>query len=407
MKTSSLRPQAGFSLIELMVSVAVLSLVMVLVFQMLENTQATFKKARDSVSEYKDARNGFDAITRRMSQATLNTYWQVGRSAAGAATKFEKASDLHFVSGPTELVMGPTLPANAGPRTTHCVFFQAPTGYSAAVSTSSGSVGSLEYGNFPNLLNAWGYFVEFGDDRSERPAYLNSLANPPRPRIRFRLMEFSQLAEGLQIYAEQLSLKPKSSSPAVLNRWFLNDSSFGVNSVNNYQFATADTSALNLPPSSRMIAENIIALIVLPAEALTDKYRDKLAPNYYYDSRAFQSSNIGQAGSTLNVDKSMQALPPIVDVTMVAVDEADFKRFSQSKGVDSVSGFAACNFTTDLFKKAENYDRDLVSLRGILSDSSSGSKAKEIKFRVFRASVRLRESKGLGTVTNGKATGGN
>ena len=159
--TVSKRP--GFSIIELLVSVAVLSLVMVLVFQMLERTQSTFKKARDSVSEFKDARNGFDAITRRLSQATLNTFWQVETNTTNVATKFGRQSDLHFVSGPATEIMG-SPPSNAGNRVTHAMFFQAPTGYTELESKEAASLNTLKYGNFPNLLNAWGYFVEFGSD---------------------------------------------------------------------------------------------------------------------------------------------------------------------------------------------------------------------------------------------------
>ncbi len=394
MKASSFnrRKFTGFSLIELLVSVAVLSLVMVLVFQMLEKTQITFKKARDSVSEYKDARNGFDAITRRLSQATLNTFWQVTNNTSGVATKFERESDLHFVSGPTAAVMGPP-PANAGERVTQCMFFQAPTGYTETISTNSNTANTLKYGNFSNLLNAWGYFVEFGDDRVDRPAYLNALDNAPRPRVRYRLMEYSQVTEGLQIYADQLRSKKTGQSPAVLNRWFLNESKYGVNSPNNYQVVNSDQEATGLIRSTRMIAENIIALLVLPADSLAEEYRDKLAPNYYYDTRAWQSSNSGMAGGAVNLQKTRHVLPPIVDVTMVAVDEADFRRVAQINGIESISGFGAVDFTKGLFANASNYDRDLNTLRKNLSERTP-----EIKFRIFRASVRLREAKWGGFV---------
>jgi uncharacterized protein (TIGR02599 family) len=386
------RKSPGFSLIELLVSVAVLSLVMVLVFQMLEKTQVTFKKARDTVSEFKDARNGFDAITRRLSQATLNTFWQVTNNSSGVATKFQRESDLHFVSGPARSVMG-SPPANSGERVTQCMFFQAPTGYTETISTNTTTANTLKYGNFSNLLNAWGYFVEFGDDRVDRPAYLNSLDNAPKPRVRYRLMEYSQVTEGLQVYAEQLRSKTAGQSPAVLNRWFLNESRYGVNSPNNYTVNTSDQEATGLVRSTRMIAENIIALLILPADSLSIEYRDKLAPNYYYDTRAWQSSNSGQAGGSVNLLKTRHVLPPIVDVTMVAVDEADFKRVAQINAIDSISGFASVDFTKNLFTTASNYDRDLDTLRKTLSERTP-----EIKFRIFRASVRLREAKWGGFV---------
>jgi uncharacterized protein (TIGR02599 family) len=384
-----LRKPPGFSLIELLVSVSVLSLIMVLVFQMLERTQATFKKARDSVAEFKDARNGFDTITRRLSQATLNTFWQVSNNESNVATKFDRESDLHFVCGPSAAVMGDTPPANGGQRTTHSLFFQAPTGYTEAISTAAGQTNTLKYGNFSNLLNAWGYFVEFGVDTMDRPPFLTSLANPPQPRARFRLMEYSQLTEGLQIYAEELRNKPTGQSYQTLNRWFLNNSKYGVNSPNNYRVVNAGDNQR----TTRLVAENIIALIVLPAESLSKNFRDKLAPHYYYDTRAWQGANGGLAGGQINVEKSKHVLPPIVDVTMVAVDEADFRREVQSKNITTVSGFSSLNFTNNLFQDANDYDRDLEKLRQTLSNH-----VPEIKYRVFRASVRLREAKWGGFV---------
>ena len=392
MKASPLhtRRPVGFSIIELLVSVAVLSLVMVLVLQMLERTQMSFKKARDSVSEYKDARNGFDAITRRLSQATLNTFWQVTKNASNVATRFQRESDLHYVSGPANTLLGPS-PANAGQRVTHAMFFQSPTGYSEVVAKNGVSANNLQYGNFSNLLNGWGYFVEFGTDEIDRPQYLNSLNNAPRPRARYRLMEFSQVAERLQIYAEQLRSRNGGLATPVINRWFLNDTSYGVNFLENYQVKTTDqnsSAANDIHRTTRLIAENIIALVILPAESLAANFRDQLAPNYYYDTRAWQGSNASMAGGTALVEKSRHVLPPIVDVTMVAVDEADFRKVTQIEGIDSISGFNKVDFTRDLFKVAKNYDRDLETLRNTLSNRKP-----EIKFRIFRASVRLRESK--------------
>jgi uncharacterized protein (TIGR02599 family) len=392
MKALSLpaRKYAGFSLIELLVSVAVLSLVMVLVFQMLERTQVSFKKARDSVSEYKDARNGFDAITRRLSQATLNTFWQVNKNSSNVATKFQRESDLHYISGPASVLLGAP-PPDAGERTTHAMFFQSPTGYSEVVSKTGVAANSLEYGNFSNLLNGWGYFVEFGTDTIDRPQYLNSLDNAPRPRARFRLMEFSQVAERLQIYAEQLRSKTTGQSTAAINKWFLNDTNYGVNFSGNYKVTASDqngSASNSILRTTRLIAENIIALVVLPAESLSANYRDQLAPNYYYDTRAWQGGNSGMAGGQTLVEKTRHVLPPIVDVTMVAVDEADFRKVTQLENIDSVSGFSTVNFTKDLFKVAKNYDKDLETLRNTLSNHKP-----EIKFRVFRASVRLREAK--------------
>jgi uncharacterized protein (TIGR02599 family) len=386
----------GFSLIELLVSVAVLGLIMVLVFQMLERTQNTWKRARNSVAEYKDARVAFESITRRLSQATLNTYWGYVRRTNGLVTSFERKSDLHFVSGPSSVLLGPTPPPNAGNRVTHSMFFQAPTGY-----TEIREGDRLKYGKFPNLLNSWGYFVEFGTDQGDRPAFINQLDNAPRVRARYRLIEYCQASEGLQIYAEKLGDDTKTSlAPAQLYRWFLNDGTFGCNCPNNYPVGNTGGDTL-LGRTTRVVAENILALIVLPAESLDEELRDDLAPKYYYDSRAWQNTSGGLSGSQINTAKSRHVLPPIVDVLMVAVDEADFNRYTQNQGIEDISGFVNCDFTKDLFVDSARLDEDLKTLEDRLTAATPA-----IKFRVFRASVRIREAKWGGFVDNATAGGG-
>ena len=383
--------RSGFSLIELLVSIAVLSLIMLMVFQMLERTQSTWKKSRDSVAEYKDARVGFEAITRRLSQATLAPFWSYtknGSSSTAVASKFDRNSDLHYVSGPASTIML-SPPPNAGPRVTHCMFFQAPTGYSEAVTTAN----TLKYGNFPNMLNSWGYYVEFGTDLADRPAYINSLDNAPRTRARYRLIEYCQPTEGLQIYAENLRSPNKTSlSPSALYNWFLNNAKYGCNCPNNYPSGSASSDTLD-DRTIRLVAENIIALVILPSESQAKEYRDDLAPNYFYDSRAWQSSNSSKAGGQVQIDKMRHALPPIVEVIMVAVDEADFNRYALNRKIDSVAGFNDCNFTNNLFLTANKYDEDLATLKNTLNSFEP-----EIKHRVFRASVRLREAKWGGFV---------
>ena len=380
----------AFSLIELLVSMSVLSLIMLLVFQMLDRTQTTWKKSRDAVSEFKDARTGFEAITRRLSQATINPFWSYTTNASGIPSKFQRESDLHFVSGPTNgskvKIMG-SPPAGAGERVTHCMFFQAPTGESNLTESAGNNTERLKYREFPNMLNGWGYFVEFGSDESERPEFVNSLDNKPRTRFRYRLMEFNQPAERLQIYDEALRQRTTPQSTALLNKWFLNNTLYGCNCPNNY-----DVSAHGLERNQRLVAENIIALVLLPAESVTQNLRADLAPNYYYDSRAWQGTQSAQAGKTVNVTKSKHSLPPIVDVMMVAVDEADFNRFAQNQQIDALAKSSQAAFTKSLFETAADFDKDLATLKARLSAETSEFKT-SIRYRVFRASVRLREAK--------------
>lgn len=387
----------GFSLIELLVSVSILSLLMLLVFQMLDRTQQIWKKSRDSIGAFKDARIAFESITRRLSQATLNTYWDYEYNGTGSSSQvnaFTRNSQLHYISGPSSQILGAP-PSGAGSRVTHSLFFHAPTGYTEATDAATGH---LKYGQFQDLLNAWGYFVEFNDDSKERPGFLTNLPGQGyiKPRARYRLMEFAQPSEGLQIYFrnEQDKLLDDNSTKSneILSSWFLNSQKYGINSANNYADANAGTDDL-VGRNTRLLAENVIALVILPNESQTVALRDKLSPNYYYDTRGYRSSIGVLAGNNAsekaeNLFKSRNQLPPIVDVRIVAVDEGDFNRFALSNNVVDKGGFSTVDFTKGLFTSAASIDSDLDLLTDALTNA-----VPPIHSRVFRASVRLREAK--------------
>lgn len=370
---------------ELLVSISVLSLIMLVVFQMMEKTQSIWKTSRSEVIEFKEARVGFETITRRINQASLNTYVDYIKGPNNVPISWQRNSELHFVSGPVAgqvvKLMG-TTPASAGMRTTHGVFFQAPTGVTQTVSQSDST--SLKLGEFKNLLNTWGYFVEFGTDVAERPQFITNLPNKPKTRARWRLMEHCQPSEGMQIYDELLRTPTTASSAKLLN-WYLNTGEFGVNSIKNYP--TSSSSDTLDKRTNRVVAENIIALILLPLESQSSLLRTKLAPNYYYDSRAWQNSSFGnQVGSGEIISKSKHVLPPLIEVTMIAVDEPDMNRFTLSRGIDTVAKANLVDWTSTRFRIAANFDTDLKALANDLNTN-------KIKHRVFRQVIRLRESK--------------
>ena len=111
----------GFTLLELMISMAVLAIIMVLVFQMLSATQRARSDSRARLSTFKEARVAFESITRRLSQATLNTYWDYEFTGTGRSRRpidYQKQSDLHFVFGETADLIG-----KGDIHTGHAVFF--------------------------------------------------------------------------------------------------------------------------------------------------------------------------------------------------------------------------------------------------------------------------------------------
>lgn len=322
-----IRPR-GFTLIELLVAVTIFSLILLVIFGLTQQASNAWRSTSSKIEAFQDARAAFDTINEKLSQATLNTYYDYldasgnSRNAALAAgntanfipASYGRYSDLHFISGKS-LVL-----SQAG----HALFFQTPAGYSA----------SQSYGQMDTLLNACGFYVGFEKDPS-RPAFLDDLANSPPDRYRYRLFQMLQPSEKLSVYASGTG-----------NTWVQN--------------------ALSDPANRTQLAQNVIALVILPKASAEDA-TTPIADQFEYDSR----------------DKSKPAsfnqLPPLVEVVMVAIDENSARRLD--------SGSSAPDFgVSALFKQASSLDSDLKTLEGQLSD-------KRINYRIFRTTVPLRGAK--------------
>jgi len=383
------RPTA-FSLIELMVSVAVLSILLVIVFQMLDQMQKVWKRTRQTVTEFKDSRTGFDELGRRLGQATMNAYYgykfktgSLGPSKISTkyGTEIIRQSELHFVSGPAQPVLfnGSTTKAEGG-RPGHAVFFQAPFGFCRDRNQSN--QGRLQYEQLNSLLNAWGYFVEFNTDELDRPLFLNKLRNAPKPRPRYRLMEFRQPTEYLQIYKLNLqnatSLTPKDSYA-----WFT-QGLFSVNSEWNSQVQDVGSSQTFFR-TVRPIAENIIAMIILPrgSESGTSSATaaTALAPAYLYDTRSWQTRS---ATNALNL-RTRHVLPPILDISFITVEENSFATFALRTGIEQAKDDPKL-VTSELFQDATKSVKDFDTIEKKL-------RSLRLEYRIFNSTIRLRESK--------------
>ena len=167
-------------------------------------------------------------------------------------------------------------------------------------------------------------------------------------------MEFRPPTENLKVYSSNLQERYNTE-------WFKND-------------VVQKTYTPGGRPFSRAIAENIIALIIEPKESTsTTEVNNTLAPDYEYDSRRFQKERKAK-------DPTKHQLPPIMDVTMVAIDEGSAIRNEQREGV------LADIVPSTLFKKVTDYDKDLDELKRLLE-------SKNIKYRVFHETVAVRASK--------------
>jgi len=337
--------RAGFTMVELMVSAVIVVLVMLLLVSMVGTTSSVWTRSRSQVEQFQQAREAFDALTRAVSEATLNTYYDYedaggnirtpANSRAFVPARYVRQSELRFLCGP-DLVEGREMSG-------HSIFFQAPKGFRTVESTG------LE-----NLLNTVGFFVELGDDA----AFLPSMLAGTHSRRRFRLFQLVESSERLSIYHYT-----GGNSTYAGQEWF--------------------EEALASGEEVSIVAENILCVIFLPKLSMEDQggaYTDaSLAPNYRYDSTTARSDPL--------INPKNQ-LPPIVQVTMVAIDELSAKRMSdgeQDELKTLIDGlFRSVGSTTD--PSVSGYARDLQTLESALI-------SRRINYRIFSSNVAIKAAK--------------
>ncbi len=386
-----LLPGAGpaFTLIELLVSVTFLVILMLVVTQVIGIVQRSWVRANSRVSQFREARQAFDTLSRTLSQATLNNYWDnefdsLGTDAAGQqinlAKDYFRQSELQFVCGPT----GTVIPSAAGSSQNypgHAVFFQAPLGTASLVSTasSSGTAGQpVNTENMVNLLCGRGYFVEWGSDASFRPAFLEQLNNAVPVRNRLRLMEYSPTAEKNRIY--DTLLRPITAHS---KEWYQDVLTTGVQSTQE----TAQTRAFTRP-----IAENIIALVISPQLEVTGNTKVLpyiIAPNYIYDSTLML--NPGASLVENSPQGTQHLLPPLLKVSMVALDERSGEFLSRTENsqmrtqlLQSIAG--KLQNAASLAEELDGVDGKAGTLVQLLLDQ-------KLNYRVFSTTIALKQAR--------------
>lgn len=345
--------RGGFTVVELLVSAAVVAMLLIVLVSMTDSTRRTWSYTSGKLEQFREARLAFESITRRLSQATLNAYWDYDNPAL--PTKYVRQSELRFVSGRADEIVSAALPPSFGaPESlvSHACFFQAPLGYSEVGGTPNGT----DFSGLENVLNTWGYFIHYGDDANLVP---NPLQARVPARTRFRLYELMEPSEQLSIY------KYTSGNSSYNDRtWFTNRITAGY---------------------TRVVAENIIALVLIPKLSSSDLAAGgytaaSLAPEYLYDST-------GRDMPTLT-DKNLNPknqLPPILNITLVAVDEASFARKHPTPAELNLNGyFDKVGDTTD--PGAAGYARDLKDLQDQLL-------SKQLSYRVFSSDVSIKAAK--------------
>lgn len=366
-RRSSLR--GGFTLVELLVSTAVLSVLMMVTLSALETMQRSWRDTKGKVSQFRESRIAFETLTRNLSQATLNTYWDYYFEATSSNVPpdtgstspagYVRQSELDFCILPAvDLGSGETAAELPG----HALFFQAPLGQSQG------------YRGLGTLLNARGYYIHFESNQDSRPPFLQG--RQAQPKFRYRLMEYRPPAEKTGQETESLA--------------------------GNAIYKQADWYRQNLQAVSRPIADNVLLLIISPevTPELADERRvEWIAPFYRYRSRDADNSTAVLDNPTVGQDGTISQgtqhlLPPRVRVTLVACDEESFERWHSRNGNLPVD---LCSEAAADFSQARHYNQDLDRLKQYLT-------AEKLNFRVFIQTVTMRnamwESSAFGLTKN-------
>lgn len=354
----------AFTLVELLLSMTILVIIMLLLTQVLSDTQKAWSQARARTTQYREARAAFESMSRRLTQATINSYWGYQLDANGTPTLYERQSELHFLSGPSTVLL-PGATSAVG----QSVFFQAPL---CITEDQTPSASTPDLKPMEDLLNAWGYYVEYNSDLPQRPEFLKTdlLRNPERKR--FRLMEYRLPSEKLDLYRlvddPAGATKPKlpwietPTTQAALYAWF------------------ADKLASNSQP----LADNILAVIIQPVTPTADTTKStgadlNLAPDYLYDTRRHQWAVDARA------KVSRHQLPPELRLTLIALDEAAWQALSNAKQ-DAAATKLLEQINTTWFKSAEKFQDDLQALEKEIV-------ALRLNHRVFSTAIPIRAAR--------------
>lgn len=339
----------GFSLVEVALSMVILSIILLVAVQVLGQTQRTWKRGVARVEQFREARMAYESITQNVRQAILNTYQAyqynngetptIPQSKTQLPTKYIRQSELQFVTGQAQTLLPGT---SAAMLVTHAMFFQARLG----LSERDG------YEGLNRLLCGRGYFIMHGSDDAFRPPHVTTT------RSRFRLWEYRPPAEENTVYA----VKP--------GQWF--------NKAATNVISSGET--IDEPADTRPIAENIVALIISPQVTSDDAAYKKtkpwwIAPNYSYDSTKLVNTTSDSPQGTQHM------LPPRVVVMLVAIDEASARNLAD-RNEEAMPELVP----KGAFTNRDDLQTDLKTLEAKL-------RSEQLNYRVFSSTINMRNSK--------------
>jgi len=300
----------AFTLVEMLVAIAVTSMIVVLLLVLIQSTSDTWRRNTDRSKAFSAARAAFESMTRTIAASTLNTYpdyyntERITRAAGDLTFRpdvYGRRSDLHFVTG-NNLV---------NDQRGGGIFFTAPFDFDPSTTNPATS----------GQLNGIGYFVRFTNDPS-LPDFITN--NPPR----YRLFQFLQSTASLKV--------------------------MNANFPNNAWF----TSDVNVSSNTYPLAANIVAFAVLPKLSERENTNlDSLTPDFSYDSRTPWTGT--------RQPTNMHQLPPVVRVVMVALDETSATRLQNGSSAPALGFDPATVFDT-----AANLEASLDTIAARLTEKN-------------------------------------
>ena len=310
------------------------------------------------MDRFQQAQRAFEALTQRVGQATLNSYWD-SYAASSTVRRYRRMSELRFVCGPMQGGSSPldsqSLPSQPRPvRPGHGIFFQ----------TTSGRAGSdrdTAVLGLDELLSSWGYFVEVGTE--PLPPFFAQ--QDSLETFAPRLMEFCEPAKKMSIYGFTSGLPDYDGLDWI--RTPLADRTL-------LRTAADNIAVLLIQPKLTAQEAALLEPLASPAE------RDALlAPGLFY-----HSGTLPPAG-TVPARNMRHRLPAMVEVTMVALDSATVRRLYLTGEPDPW--------------KLANAFRDAKGLRAELQGDPAKPKADSLearliarraKYRIFTVTVPIR-----------------
>lgn len=372
-------------MLELLLGMTVLSIIMITIGAAMSTMQNTWSRTRSKADTYRSTRMALESMARRISQATLATRLVQDEESTGTASipPYRPESDLHFVLGPAKTNQGLNLENDV---CGHAIFFQAPFGEPGDPKKNPNATTPPQnsFNRLANTLSAWGYFVEYGEDRTAMPNFLKQDNNSEHRRYRFRLMEFRQPAVDLELFKVDGNQKPKyaNESPPKLYEWFLNP-------LKNSDRPVA------------VVAENVVAVLFTPFDpqhnltALggTNSVLDSDAPfeitnNGLYDTRRALWNSTPGLGADDYTWQSLHHLPPGIRMTVIATSEDSWQRLIARQG-DGQAGNIARTLMGAINGRFQegtpsSFKRDLKGVEDIFFKNG-------IDYRIFTIDLRMSE----------------